>query len=199
MILLLFSSTKVSGYTNDDGIQTGDVMDIEYEGLYADTLAEFDSGRVDFTISPGSIIVGFYEGLLGLKVGESAVIDIPVGKGYSLPDAPTPELANRALIFNVFIHAVVTNVNPDDDSSSDLAGTITTWVKVIGGIGLGIFVIVGLNGLRSKTALATCAHCKSLGRSTKSEGKCSKCGNYYCRASFGRGCPNCKGNSFIPT
>lgn len=202
MIILILSSTKVSGYSDDKGIETGDVMSIEYEGRYADTREIFDfsrDGPVDFTISPGSIIIGFYEGLLGLKVGDSSIIDIPVGKGYSTADAPIPELANRALVFNVFINAVVTDVSPDDDSSSNLFSTISTWLTVIGGIVLFVFVIVGLNGLRSKTSTAACAHCKSLGRSTKSEGKCSKCGNFYCRASFGRGCPNCKGNSFIPT
>ena len=128
----------------------------------------------------------------------SKVINIPIGKGYNSGNAPKPDLANRELIFNVFILEIVENIR-EEGSSSNLSETITTWVKVIGGIALGIFVIIGFLGLRSKTSSTTCAHCKNLGRSTKSEGKCSKCGNSYCRASFGRGCPNCKGNSFIPT
>lgn len=201
ILFLIISSSNVSGYTDETGIQDGDVMAIEYEGRYADNNVVFDSSdgeTVDFTVSLGSIIRGFYDGLLGLKVGESAVINVPVGKGYSELDAPLPELANRELNFNVFIHGVTKNVNGEEDSSSDLFSTITTWVQVIGSIAIAIFVIIGLNGLRSKSTTAVCAHCKGLGRSTKSEGKCSKCGSFYCRASFGRGCPNCKGNSFIP-
>jgi len=198
MVMLIITSTQVNGYSKETGIEEGDVMKIEYEGRYADTGVVFDGGTVDFTISPDSIIVGFYEGLLGMKVGESKVINVPIGKGYSSASAPTPALANRELNFNVFIREIVDNVR-DEDSSSNLFETITTWVKVIGGIALGVFVIIGFLGLRSKTSSGTCAHCKELGRSTRSEGKCSKCGNSYCRASFGRGCPNCKGNSFIPT
>lgn len=122
-ILLLFSGTTVKAYTSTIGIEEDDIVDVEYEGLFADTLEEFDSGRVDFTISPGSIILGFYEGLLGLKVGESAVIDIPVGKGYSSSDAPSSEFVDRALIFNVFIHEIVVNIREDYVSENNNSST----------------------------------------------------------------------------
>ena len=63
-------------------------------------------------------------------MGESKEINVPIGKGYSALNAPTPELVNRELIFNVFIHKVISNVNGDDsDSSSGLFNTIpfTNW------------------------------------------------------------------------
>lgn len=125
-ILLLFSGTTVKAYTSTIGIEEGDIVDVEYEGLFADTLEEFDSGRVDFTISPESIILGFYEGLLGLKVGESVVIDIPVGKGYSSSDAPSSEFVDRALIFNVFIHEIVVNIRGDPISDDNNSSTLRT-------------------------------------------------------------------------
>ena len=201
MSVLMLSPTNVSGYTN--GIETGDIMDIEYEGRYADTLEIFDSNRVDFTIrmGEGALIEGFYKGLLGLKVGDSTEIDVPADEGYTEANAPTPELANRALVFNVKIHAIVEDINPgnDDESSGNLSGTIGTVLKVIGFLVVSVLVIIGIYGLRSKAISADCVHCASMGRKhVTAEGKCSKCGLAYCRASFSRRCPNCKGNSFIP-
>ncbi len=200
-LLLIISPSNATGYSGSSGIEDGDIMDIEYTGRYADNQEVFETRRVNFNIKlgEGGIIEGFYDGLLGLKVGDSAEINVPIGKGYTQTTAPSPELADRALIFEVFIHTVVVNVRDNDDDSSGLSGTIGTILTVIAVITVAALVLIAFYALRSKAISADCVHCESMGRkNVTAEGKCSKCGQPYCRASFSRGCPNCKGNSFIP-
>ena len=83
IIVQLFSiSTPISvtAYTSCDGIEEGDVALVQYIGTYDPdgdgVFEEFDRHRdngAEFTIEPGRLIDGFYNGLLGMKVGEEKI------------------------------------------------------------------------------------------------------------------------------
>jgi hypothetical protein len=201
ILILNTITSSTSAYTDTLGIEEGDTVDLEYDLRIqgADEIEE--TGRFETEVNDFSLIVGFYEGLLGMKIGEDKVIIVPPNKGYTNPtgDLNTDKLIGETLVFNVHIFGIVKNIRSQGSSSDgDLFDKIVQGVKVVGIIALIAFVSIGLYGLRAKTTTPACLHCKSLGRSTNAEGKCSKCGSTYCRASFGRGCPNCKSNSFIP-
>ena len=63
----------------------GDNVKVHYTGKLADGTV-FDSSDggdpLEFAIGSGQVIQGFDEGVVGMKVGESKVLDIPVAKAY---------------------------------------------------------------------------------------------------------------------
>ena len=63
----------------------GDNVKVHYTGKLADGTV-FDSSDggdpLEFAIGSGQVIQGFDEGVVGIKVGESKVLDIPVAKAY---------------------------------------------------------------------------------------------------------------------
>ncbi|NOR22846.1 MAG: peptidylprolyl isomerase [Desulforhopalus sp.] len=63
----------------------GDNVKVNYTGKLADGTV-FDSSDggdpLEFAIGSGQVIQGFEEGVVGMKVGESKVVEIPVAKAY---------------------------------------------------------------------------------------------------------------------
>ena len=63
----------------------GDVVNIHYTGTLADGTV-FDSSKdrepLEFTVGTNKVIAGFEEGVLGMEVGESKTINVPVDKAY---------------------------------------------------------------------------------------------------------------------
>ncbi|MCP4337918.1 MAG: peptidylprolyl isomerase [Desulfobulbaceae bacterium] len=63
----------------------GDNVKVHYTGKLADGTV-FDSSDggdpLEFAIGSGQVIQGFDEGVVGMKVGESKVVEIPVAKAY---------------------------------------------------------------------------------------------------------------------
>jgi trigger factor len=95
--------------TDRDVVQTGDVANIDYEGL-KDGVA-FDGGTAtgsDLEIGSGSFIEGFEEGLIGKKVGEKVEIDLSFPEDYGVE-----ELAGQAVVFNVTINKIQKYVIPE--------------------------------------------------------------------------------------
>ena len=191
-------------YTSCDGIEQGDVAVVDYKGTVQSTGKVFDStenrGPATFTIAPDKLIQGFYEGMLGMKIGERKTITVPPEKGYTdINTAPDKSLVGETLIFDVYVQSIKSGTHACNTSNS--SGSSDTFLKVIGWIiGLGAVGFFGITGYYrlQKTVTKSCVHCKTEGRDRLSEGKCGKCGNYYCRQSFSRGCPNCKSNTFVP-
>ncbi|MHA2502372.1 MAG: FKBP-type peptidyl-prolyl cis-trans isomerase [Candidatus Kariarchaeaceae archaeon] len=197
--LLISSPVTTHAYTECDGVESGDVALVSYTGTIqgGDRDGEqFDTGnQVQFTIASGSLIEGFYEGMLGMKIGERKTIVVPPSKGYS-----TGDLAGQTLNFEVFLDAILQGARDCDDGGEGTGfgstlGKIFTWIA---GIGVVAFVGYSLYLITQKQTTADCVHCKTEGRDRLSDGKCGKCGNHYCRQSFSRGCPNCKSNTFVP-
>lgn len=192
---------QVGGYTDSIGLERGDIVDIEYVGIKQSNGEEFDSGILKATeLDPIGLIDGFYRGLLGMKIGQSKQIIVPPSEGYTDPDH---YLFGETLIFDVFIIKLVDNIRTDistDNGDDEGSGTFSRFLDIGLKITGGLFVIGALVYFWNAGNVRTtpkCVHCASIGRSTYAEGKCKKCGNAYCRASFSRGCPNCQANSFI--
>lgn len=203
VIFLAIPAQSVHAYTTCDGIERGDRVIVQYVGTFADTGVEFDSsppGGAAFTITTPGLIQGFYEGLLGMKIGQEKTINVPASKAYSAETAPSPEFVNRALVFEVEVLDVDAPTTIET-CENDGPGVLSQLIRVVGTIlALGLVGFVGVSAylaLNKRTTRA-CVHCRENGRDRKAEGNCSSCGLHYCRASFSRGCPNCGNNSFIP-
>jgi FKBP-type peptidyl-prolyl cis-trans isomerase len=110
------SITTADGLTYEDlqvgtgaTAQTGDTVSVNYTGWLADG-TEFDSSldrgqTFDFTVGAGNVIVGWDEGLVGMKVGGIRLLVIPPSLGYgATANGPIP--ANSTLTFEVQLVAI---------------------------------------------------------------------------------------------
>jgi len=184
-------------YTSCDGIQDGDVAQLTIYGTKKSDGSVFQPEITDkFTMNKDKLIDGFYENVLGMKIGEKKTFEVPPNKGYS-----SGELAGETLIFEVYVDNVLQTIR-DCSGAANAGGFGTTLWKIIqwtaGAVVVGFIGVTFYLSLQKNTT-PKCAHCKAAGRTSKlSDGKCGKCGNYYCRQSFSRGCPNCGSNTFVP-
>jgi len=78
------SGLRVLKLTQTSGAQlvSGQTTGVVYNGYLASTIKEFDKGQIDVYLGSGSVVKGFEEGLLKLKVGEKAVLVFPSSIGY---------------------------------------------------------------------------------------------------------------------
>ncbi len=196
MLLLFILATQSFAYTTTDGIETGDVVNLDYTLSY-DGEVQQQGPNFQTAVTDQALIVGFYEGLLGMKVGEDKEIVVTPDKGYTDPEH---ELYGKTLYFDVYINGIVESVRGDEETGTD--GGIGTTLKkignaimVLGGLTIGVFA---LQSVKNRATIPKCEHCSSIGKSTLSEGYCKSCGLYYCRGSFIKGCPNCNSNTFNP-
>lgn len=193
LFILLMLSKQSSAYNN--GIEEGDVVNLDYTLTY-DGKVQQEGPGFQTQVSPKDLIEGFYEGLLGMKVGERKEIVVPPEKGYQEPH----ELAGKTLYFDVYINGIIDDVREGKNAITNEGGIGTTLKKigtgimVVGGAGITFF---GVQSLR-KVTIPRCDHCTLIGKSVASEGFCGGCGGHYCRNSFLKGCPNCKANTFKP-
>ena len=83
---------------NGTTIAAGQTLNVKYSGALANG-SVFDAGTYSFTI-PGSVIQGWNEGLLGMKVGGTRQLIIPPSLGYGANgrDQIPP---NAVLVFTV--------------------------------------------------------------------------------------------------
>lgn len=90
-------------------VQTGDVVNIDYEGL-KDGVA-FDGGTAqgyDLEIGSDSFIPGFEEGLIGHNIGEKVTLNLTFPEEYR-----SEELAGQAVVFNVTINSIKAKKIPE--------------------------------------------------------------------------------------
>ena len=91
--------------TGDTAV-AGKKLTVNYTGwLYSDTAADhkgmqFDKGTIPFTLGQGTVIRGWDQGLVGMKVGGKRTLAIPASLAYgSSGNGPIPP--NAGLIFDV--------------------------------------------------------------------------------------------------
>lgn len=92
-----------------DGIVAGNTVTVHYVGTLENG-KEFDSSRkrgepFTFIIGNGSVIKGWDEGMIGMKVGEKALLTITPDYGYGIAGAGDTIPPNSTLIFEVEILA----------------------------------------------------------------------------------------------
>jgi trigger factor len=103
------SSNSTEEEVKDRAVQTGDIVNIDYEGL-KDGVA-FDGGTAqgyDLEIGSGNFIPGFEDGLIGHNIGEKVKLDLTFPEEY-----PSEELAGKAVVFNVTINAIKVKKLPE--------------------------------------------------------------------------------------
>jgi FKBP-type peptidyl-prolyl cis-trans isomerase FkpA len=90
---------------------TGMTATVTYTGwLYSTTAADFkgkqfDAGSFQFKISGGSVITGFDQGVIGMKVGGSRTVLVPSALGYGT-SGTTGIPPNAGLVFDIKLTAV---------------------------------------------------------------------------------------------
>ncbi len=93
------------------GAQNGDTVYVHYTGKLNDgTVFDSSLGRgqpLDFVLGMGMVIRGWDEGIVGMKVGEKKVLEIPPEKAYGQQGVPNVETGgyiippNSPLTFDV--------------------------------------------------------------------------------------------------
>ena len=95
---------------------TGNTLTVNYTGwLYSSTAANFRGAQFDtsvgkqpfqFKLGAGSVIAGFDQGLVGMRVGGTRVLIIPSAMGYGAAGVPGLIPPNSGLVFSVELLAV---------------------------------------------------------------------------------------------
>jgi hypothetical protein len=86
----------------------GSRVDVHYDGKFDDG-TRFDQGDFPTTLGSGKTVLGFDEGLMGLAVGEVAVLHIPpaFAYGYDNPQGSGYEQFNgKTLVFTVALKSI---------------------------------------------------------------------------------------------
>ncbi|WP_337042961.1 FKBP-type peptidyl-prolyl cis-trans isomerase [Emticicia sp. 17c] len=66
-----------------DLLKSGQTATVKYTGYLASNIKQFDTGQIDVYLGGGTVVKGFEEGLLRLRVGEKAVLVFPSSLGYA--------------------------------------------------------------------------------------------------------------------
>ena len=85
--------------------KTGDVVSVHYTGTLKDG-SKFDSSRdrnapFDFKLGAGSVIVGWDQGVVGMKVGGKRKLVIPYAMAYGEAGRPPKIPARSDLVFEI--------------------------------------------------------------------------------------------------
>lgn len=94
--------TAENGGIMDRAVETGDTVNIDYEGKKDDVA--FDGGTAqgyDLTIGSGSFIAGFEDGLIGVMPGETVDLNLTFPENYGKSD-----LAGQAVVFTVTVNYI---------------------------------------------------------------------------------------------
>jgi trigger factor len=106
----------------DRAVASGDTVNIDFVGKFADTKEAFEGGAsgeggYDLVIGSGSFIDGFEDGLIGAKLGETRDLNLKFPDDYGAAD-----LAGKDVIFTVTVNKItVADAEPSDE-----------WVKGLG-------------------------------------------------------------------
>lgn len=84
-------------------LKAGLTTSVKYTGYLASTGKQFDTGQISVSLGSGSVVKGFEEGLLKMRVGEKATLVFPSSLGYGTTGSGTAIPPYAPLIFNVEI------------------------------------------------------------------------------------------------
>jgi len=92
--------------------KSGDTVDVQYVGVLRSNGKEFDSSwsrgakPFSFALGAGSVIAGWDNGVVGMKVGGRRRLIIPADQAYGATGSPPKIPANAALVFDVDLKKV---------------------------------------------------------------------------------------------
>lgn len=93
-----------------DAVKNGDSVTVHYTGTLTDGTqfdSSYDREPFTFTVGSGSVIQGWDEGIIGMKVGEKRKLTIPPDLGYgSVQQGSIP--ANSTLLFEIELISIDT-------------------------------------------------------------------------------------------
>ena len=104
----------------------GDNVKVHYTGKLGDgTIFDSSDGGepLEFALGSGQVIQGFDEGVVGMKVGESKVVEIPVAKAYG---EHNPEMVIQAPI-----EQVPPDLNPELGMRLEMGGANGEILRVV--------------------------------------------------------------------
>ncbi len=85
-------------------VAAGDTVNVSYVGRLASG-SQFDAGTFSFRVGAGSVIKGFDDGMIGMRVGGKRRLTIPPNLGYgSQGSGPVP--GNATIIFDVTLNSI---------------------------------------------------------------------------------------------
>lgn len=95
-------------------VQSGDTVNIDYVGVYADTKEAFQGGTAsgyNLKIGSGAFIAGFEDGLIGSKAGDTVELNLTFPENYG-----TADLAGKDVIFTVTVNKIsIAQEAPSDE------------------------------------------------------------------------------------
>lgn len=104
----------------------GDNVKVHYTGKLADGTV-FDSSEgsdpLEFAVGSGQVIEGFEEGIVGMKVGESKVVQIPVAKAYGE--------RKEEMVIQAPIEQVPPDLNPELGMRLEMGGANGEILRVV--------------------------------------------------------------------
>jgi FKBP-type peptidyl-prolyl cis-trans isomerase len=89
--------------TNGVALKAGLLATVKYTGYLASNTTQFDTGQIEVALGDGTVVKGFEEGLLKMKVGEVASLVFPSAIGYGTKGSGTKIPPYAPLIFRVGI------------------------------------------------------------------------------------------------
>ena len=110
------NSNYLTGGITDRAVDTGDVVNIDYEGK-EDGVA-FEGGTAsgaELEIGSGSFIAGFEEGLIGVMPGDTTELNLSFPENYQ-----SSEHAGKEVVFTVKVNSIAYSVEYANVTSDDM-------------------------------------------------------------------------------
>lgn len=107
-------------------VRRGDNVKVHYKGMLVDgTVFDSSEGKepLEFAVGSGQVIQGFDEAMIGMKVGESKVVNIPVEKAYGVRD--------EAMVMTVPVDQVPPDLDPEVGMRLEMGGTNGEVIRVV--------------------------------------------------------------------
>ena len=131
LVIFLLGAILISGCNaglNAAQAKNGDTVKVDYTGkLENGTVFDTSEGRepLNFTLGAGQVIPGFEKAVLGMKVGESKNVTIPVDEAYGEYNDTLVVVVNRENLTNIPNPEVGQQLYGSQTDGTTITGTIT--------------------------------------------------------------------------
>ncbi len=107
-------------------VRKGDTVLVHYTGKLTDgTIFDTSEGRepLEFAVGSGQVIAGFDEAMIGMTVGQSKVVHIPVDKAYGA--------RNDEMVMTAPLEQVPPDLNPELGMRLEMGGDNGELIRVV--------------------------------------------------------------------